>query len=137
MQTIQEIKQEQQNRYDQIGNECGLFWAFSDKQFMENKTPLEEGDKYVSIGAGGYMPKSKVKIWMDGTDQIDAWFKKAIKESKGARRALIAHELANHEAYYTGSITDTLAALPEGYTRKEVWKVWHEEVEKESTFQTK
>jgi hypothetical protein len=130
MKNLQEIKKEKENRYNQISDACGLFWAFSDSQFLENKTPLEEGDKYVSIGAGGYMPKSKVKIWLDGTDEIEKWFKAEIKASKGARRALIAYELANHEAYYTCSISDTLAALPEGYTKKEVWKVYFEESQK-------
>lgn len=129
--TIQEIKKEKQARYNQLVNDCLVFFAFSNEQFTKNKTPLQEGEKYVSIGAGGYMPKGKVQQWIDGTKGIESWYKKAIKETKGARRANIAYELANHEAYYTHSITDTLSALGAGYTAKEVWKVFYEELKKQ------
>jgi len=50
-----------------------------------------------------------------------------IKATKGARRANVAYELRNHEAYYTGDITDTLRALGSGYTRKEVLAVYNVE----------
>jgi hypothetical protein len=94
---------------------------------VQNKTTLKEGEKYVSMGAGGYLPKTEVENYLNGSKAIDNWYKAEIKANKGARRALIAYELANHEAYYTGDIYETLNALPEGYTRKEVQKVYNEE----------
>lgn len=112
---------------DKVLNDCQVFWAFSNKGFEENKTPLEEGDRYISIGAGGYMPKSKQAAFEKGFKEINAWYKKATKENKEARRALIAYELANHEAYYTNCISETMLALGKGFTPKEVWAVFNVE----------
>jgi hypothetical protein len=125
--TIHEIKQEKQDKFSQLITECGVFFAFSEKQFYENKTPLSEGEKYVSMGAGGYIPKGKVEAWKAGLKDIDKWYKVTMKQTKGLRRENIAYELANHEAYYTCDISDTLEALGSEYTAKEVWKVYHEE----------
>lgn len=135
MNTIQEIKKEQQNKYTALFNSCGVFWAFSNEQFHANKTPLSEGDKYVSIGAGGYMPKSNVDAYISGSKEIKKWFTKAVKESKGARRQHIAYELANHECYYTGDWQDAIDALGSEYTAKEVYKVYCEELKKQNETQ--
>lgn len=131
MNTLHEIKAERQKRTDTLLNECLVFFAFSNEQFTANKTPLQDGEKYVSIGAGGYMPKSKADLLSQGFKDIDKWYKAAIKSVKGLRYANIAYELANHEAYYTGEITDTLQALGSGYTAKEVWGVWYKESKKQ------
>lgn len=127
--TIQQIKDERQAKLDALMTTCGVFWAFSDAQFYENKTPLKEGDKYVSMGMGGYMPKSNVDSFKNGMNAINKEYKAEIKANKGARRANIAYELSNHECYYTGDITDALKALGPGYTRAEVKKVYNEERE--------
>ena len=127
MSTIHEIKKEEQAKYDLLFKECLVFFAFSNQQFIESKTPLQEGEKYVSIGAGGYMPKGKLDAFSTGMKVIKKWKKETMKQNKELRRANIAYELANHEAYYTGEISDTLSALGKEYTAKEVWKVYHEE----------
>lgn len=124
---IHDIKTEREAKQTQLFNECGLFWAFSNEQFDKNKTPLKEGEKYVSIGAGGYLPKGKVDTFLNGMETINKWYKAEVKANKGARRANIAYELSNHEAYYTGDISDTLRTLGKEYTRKEVLKVYLEE----------
>ena len=103
--------------------ECRVFWAFSQKQFEENKTSLADGEKYVSIGAGGYLPKSNVDKLIAGMKKIDKEFKKAMKDEK-ARIAHIKYQLNNHEAYYTRDITSTLEALGEDFTREEVLSVF-------------
>ncbi len=103
-----------------------MFFAFSDKQFTESKTPLKEGEKYVHIGAGGYMPKGQVDNYISGIEKIGKWYKEEVKANK-ARRENIAYELHNHEAFYTCSIEDTLRALGEDYTAEEVKKVYNEE----------
>ncbi len=128
--TISEIKLEKEKRFDQLIKSVGMFFAFSTSQFHENKTPLKEGEKYVSIGMGGYMPKGNVEAYIKGNKEIDKWYKETIKANK-ARKANIAYELANHEAYYTGDVEQTLEALGEDYTREEVAKVYNEEKAKQ------
>lgn len=128
---LHEIKKQREDKQTVLFNECGLFWAFSDQQFAENKTPLQEGEKYVSIGMGGYLPKGKVDAFSAGMKEINKWYKKEVADNKDLRRKEIIYELGNHEAWYTHEIEDTLAALGSGYTAKEVWKVFHEEKEKQ------
>jgi len=62
-------------------------------------------------------------------EAINKWYKDATKDAN-ARKANIAYELANHEAYYTYEIEDTLDALGEGYTAAEVWAVFNAEKKK-------
>ena len=128
--TIQDIKKEQENKHTVLFNACGLFWAFSNEQFAANKTPLKEGEKYVHIGAGGYLPKGNLDTFLDGMAEIKKWYKAQVNTNKATRRAQIAYELANYESYYTGDITDALQGLGKDYSAKEVWKVYHEENKK-------
>ncbi len=124
--TLQDLKKEREERYNTLIKESLMFFAFSNEQFAANKTPLQEGEKYVSIGAGGYMPKGKVDFYLNGSKEIREWYKAAIKANK-VRRQEIAYELANHESYYTGDITSAFEALGEGYTLGEVLDVYNEE----------
>ena len=128
--TIYDLKKQQEDKHSELFKACGLFWAFSNEQFAENKTPLKEGEKYVSIGHGGYLPKGNVDMFTDGMAAINKWYKAQVNANKAIRRAQIAYELANYESYYTGDISDALNALGKGYTAKEVWKVYHEENKK-------
>jgi len=132
MKCLQELKNEREAKHTELFNQVGLFWAFSDEQFAKNKTPLQEGEKYVSIGAGGYLPKSKVDAFSTGMKEISAWYKKEVADNKELRRKEIIYELSNHEAWYTHEIEDTMAALGPDYTAKEVWKVFNEEFEKQT-----
>jgi hypothetical protein len=119
-----DIKQEVENRYSELFKDCGVFWAFSREQFEEGKTPLQEGEKYVSIGAGGYMPKHNHEKLSEGMKEIDAWQKEAMKSAK-AEEAIL-YELNNHEAFYTGTIEDAMAVLGDlGYTEDQVKAVYH------------
>ena len=123
MKTIPQIKQEQENKMTELFRLNGVFFAFSNTQFDENKTTLEEGDKYVSIRSGGYAPKSKAAAFWTGMDNLDKWYKAEIKANK-ARKAHILYELNNHEAYYTGCIESTLECLGEDYSEAEVLAVF-------------
>ena len=113
-----------QNQVNDLTTKLGVFWAFSNEQFDKNKTPLKEGEKYVSIGMGGFIAKSNFDALIAGMKIIDDEFKEAMKDEK-ARRAHIAYELNNHEAYYTRSIDETMAALGDDFTREEVMSVFH------------
>lgn len=132
--TISELKQQQTEKHTALFKECKLFFAFSNEQFAENKTPLETGEKYVSIGAGGYLPKSQYAKLQQGMKDIKKWYKANIKEFKDLRRQNIAYELSNYECYCTGDIDPAIEALGAGYTRKEIYKVYSEEREKQKQY---
>jgi hypothetical protein len=120
------LKKEKQTKFDTLLKDCKVFFAFSNEQFETNKTELKEGEKYISIGAGGYMPKSYIQTYLDGSKDIEKWYKKSIKEGK-QQDAEILYELNNHECFYTGSIDDILY-LP--YTREQIMKVYNENYHK-------
>lgn len=94
------IKKQAQEKLTVLFNECGVFFAFSNEQFQENKTPLQDGEKYVSIGAGGYMPKSKVNDYISGSKLINKWEKAEIKKLKDGKELHILSELRNYECSY-------------------------------------
>jgi len=117
-----QVREQEQEKYSQLNKECGLFWAFSNKQFDESKTPLKEGDKYIRIGMGGFLPKSNLDKWLKGMKDIERWTKRAKKNAT----EVILYELNNYECFYTGDITDAMPRLKElGYTLEEVKKVYH------------
>lgn len=124
MKTITEIKKEQENKLSELFKACGVFFAFSNEQFAENKTALKEGDKYASLGSGGYLPKSNVTAYIEGSVHLKKWYKATIKANR-ARKDLILYELNNHEAYYTNDIEDTVSSLGEDYTYQEVLTVFN------------
>ena len=131
MKALSELKAEQQSKVNKLMNDCLVFFAFSDEQFNKSKTPLQEGEKYVSIGAGGYMPKSRVNDFTTGMKDINKWYKAEIKANK-VRKQEILYELCNHEAFYVGDITETLEALGSDYTHDEVMSVYNSEYKKQT-----
>lgn len=120
------IKEQKEAKVSQLITDCSMFFAFSNEQFHKNKTPLQEGEKYVSLGAGAYMPKGKVDTYLNGIKAINKWYKAAVKDNK-LRKENIIYELNNHEAFYTYELEDTLAALGSDYTEQEVRQVFNAE----------
>lgn len=117
-----EVKRQEQKRYDKLMNECNVFWAFSNEQFLQNRTPLKDGERYVDIGAGGFMPNSNFNKFIAGMDKIAKWVKTANKDATET----ILYELNNYECFYTGDITDALPRLKDlGYSPAEIKKVYH------------
>ena len=118
----------------------GAFFAFSDKQFNEQKV---EGIKYVHIGAGLICPKGGSKALMDELDKVHA---AGIAQdlAENGKKGIIHRELGNHEYSITYSIEDTFYAL-EGYgiTREEIqaegkaylkaFYEWEEQQERKAT----
>lgn len=121
MKSYREIEQESALKLSALIKECGVFFAFSKEQFDQNKTPLKDGEKYVSIEGGGYLPKGNVQAFLDGQEAISKWETEAIKQNN-AKDAHIAYELSNYECYYTGDISRALAILP--YTEEDVLRVY-------------
>jgi hypothetical protein len=85
----------------------GTFFAFSQEQFEEKR---KEGVKYVNMGQGMLTEKPYVKELIDGMDKI---YKDSIKQDikENGKEKIILRELHNHEAFYVGSIEDTIHKL--------------------------
>ena len=129
--TIHELKELHQSKVDALIVECNVFFAFSNQQFEEGKklNPVGEGEKYTRIPGGGFLPSAKSMDFKKGIEEIHNWYTEQLKQPE-LRRANIAYELANHEAYYTGEIDQTMDALDESHTEEEVWAVYKEECKK-------
>lgn len=115
---VQELKDKHQKDYSNCMNSFGVFWAFSDQQFAEGKTLLEEGDKYVSIGGGGYMPKSKVDNMLIALKEIDKKHRQNIKRIKGS-----VEEIISSVNNYEGNINDTIREFDGIYTPEYIMRV--------------
>ena len=130
MKNYNELKEERSEKCEELFTKLGVFYAFSIEQFKEGQTknPLLPGEKYTSLGMGGYVRNSNTKKLFEGLDNIDKWFSsenKKLKEDKQAREKAILYELINHEAFYTGYVTDALEVLkPLGYTKKDLVEVY-------------
>jgi hypothetical protein len=123
---MHELKKQREDKMTELFNRCGVFFAFSDKQFEESKTPLSDGDEYIIICSGGYMPKSKTEEYIKGNEEIDQWFNSQTMQSAETIKKHIIYELYNHECFYTGNISDVLCFLP--YKKELILKIYYEEL---------
>lgn len=120
------IKKQASDKYTELQDKCELFWAFSNEQFAEGKAkhPVNPGEKYTSIGAGGYLPNKNVQMFIDGQKAIEKWRKAEIKKAK--TEEVILHELKNYEAFYIGDIEEAAELLMEmGFTLDQIKAVYH------------
>jgi len=125
MKTYTELKSEREEKTGALITDCKMFFAFNAEQFKEGSEKLpEDSGAIVSIGMGGYMPKANVHKFDKGNAALKAWFEAEIKANK-LEEEEIRYELANHEAWYTWDITDTMAVLGDRYTETEVWEVFN------------
>jgi hypothetical protein len=109
METYTEQKKRHQ---DEFGAFDGIFFAFSNEQMKEGieKHGVNENNKIVNIGAGGFVLKSRLQEFKDllkRQDEERAQLRKDEKELIGA----IVYELQNHEYCITGNPDDALTAL--------------------------
>lgn len=109
---LQELKQQQESANSVLFDKCGLFFAFSNEQFAANKTPLKEGEKYVAILGGGYVPKGNLNMLLDGMEANRKEYQKAVK-ANNLRLKQIAYEFGNHECFYTGDWSVVADMFPE------------------------
>jgi|AntDeeMinimDraft_5_1070356.scaffolds.fasta_scaffold07987_3 hypothetical protein len=127
MKQIHELKTEKGEKISLLLKECNVFFAFSDEQFNKNKTPLKDGEKYVRLQGGGFVPKSFINQFLSGCADVEKWYKAEAGSNKKIRIENIKYELSNYECYYTGEIDEAIQALGKGYTRKEVLAVFQKE----------
>ena len=87
--------------------ECGSFFAFSDKQFYEQRNPEL---KYVSMGMGLICPKDNVKKLNEGLKSITIEAVKADVKENGAE-GIIDREYWNHECQISMETDDAMESL--------------------------
>jgi hypothetical protein len=117
------IKKEKKNKIDVLITECKVFFAFSNEQFESNIKKLE-GQKIVSLGAGGFIPKNEYQKFSETLKEINIWFKEQIKQNK-LKNKLILDELINQESfYYSDNETFKSIALNLNCTVKQVLRVY-------------
>ena len=109
---LETIKQELEKANSKLFKECGLFFAFSKEQFEANKTPLKEGEKYVHVIGGGYVPKNNFEMLKAGMEANFKAYNEAVK-SNNLLRKQIAYEFGNHECFYTGDWSVVASMFPE------------------------
>ncbi len=125
-----QLQSEKTKKYTELMNKTGVFFAFGQDQFNEakKKYPLSPNEKYISIGAGGYIRESNYQEWIEGLKLISKWAKEEnakIRANKKEAEKTILYELNNYEAFYTGEIEDAFEVLKlQGYTRQEVKEVY-------------
>lgn len=106
-------------------NNFPMKFAFGDEQvkkmLAEWKLSMNDLDKIVSTGFGGYLLKTDVENYKAMGRRHSEEMKQAIENDKtgdGFIYDMFIYELANHEYGYTGEVEDTLGAL--GMTLEEI-----------------
>ncbi len=129
-----DIKKEKERMTSELFEKCGVFFAFSNEQFNENKTSLKEGEKYVSIGGGGYMPKGNYDTFKEGMKSINQIGKNKVKENNLSETEIL-YELNNHECFYTGDYSDVFDMFKGTYTEEQIRDVYNKHRESSQTFE--
>lgn len=94
-----EVKKEYDQKYHDEFNKTGVFWAFTNAQFDENKTHKDAPDsEYLSIGCGGYIHKSNKEKLDNFNNVIAPQLKKEFIKNIELND-FIDYELANYESY--------------------------------------
>lgn len=116
---------EMSRKHQEEVNNFPMKFAFGDKQFenmmAEWNLTMNDLDKIVSTGYGGYMLKSDVESYKAMGKRHSEELKQAIENDKtgdGFIYDMFIYELANHEYGCTGEVEDTLEAL--GMTLEEI-----------------
>ena len=125
----QELKTELQNKRNELLTASRFFCAFTQEQFEKNKTPLKEGEKYVDIGGGCFMPKFSYETFKVDNSLLDETFFSQIKKFK-LEEDEILYELQNHECFYTGDIDDVIEMFEDRYTRQMIVSVYRKNYDK-------
>jgi len=109
------LTQYMESKQTEAFNKAGAFFAFSDKQFDEQK---KDGVKYTSAGQGLICPSDTLEVLIN---ELDTIYHDSIKQdiAENGLEAIIRRELDNHEASYTGSTEDTERALRDYPINKE------------------
>lgn len=120
---LQDLKKVESDSISKATEDHRVFYAFSNEQFESSKTKLEEGEKYIQLHAGGFIPKFQLVSFIKKLDRIEKDFKNSILEHDLKERHII-YELQNHESFYTMDPSDAISALNNFYSEKEILEVF-------------
>jgi len=87
--TASELKKLKEEMMSELFRKCGVFFAYSTEQFEENKTPLADGEKYISIEGGGFFPSSNKELFLSGMAEI--------KKIKATRQKPVVYDVADFQ----------------------------------------
>lgn len=100
-----------QQKQTELFNELGVFFAFSNAQFDEQK---KEGVEYCTVlKCGDCVPKQNADQFLERLSALHKESRERNLAEMGID-AIIEYELSNHECWYTGDIKPAVEAL-EGY----------------------
>lgn len=102
--SISQIKQESQDKQSELFTLLGVFFAFSNQQFGEQK---KDGVNYTNLGCGMIAPRENVEEIIAGMDAIDKWTGEELRRNVSADKYIL-DALCNYECFYTGDISDAL-----------------------------
>jgi len=95
-------KEKHDKKYHEELEKTGIFWAFTNQQFEENKTHKKAPDNdYIRILPGGFIHKSNKKKFDNFINKIVPELNKEFT-NKIDIKDLIKYELINRECFYTG-----------------------------------
>lgn len=108
METYKQLKERQQ----QESNAFPFGFAFSNEQFddMMKKLPLDEGDKYYSLGAGAFVRGKDIPAMTEMFKRHNAELKELRQHTKELKKAILS-ELYNHEWEYSEDLDSVLDAV--------------------------
>ena len=104
----------------------GTFFAFNKEQYEQGK---KDNTTYINLGQGMLTEKANVKEVINGLNKI---YKDSIKQDikENGKDSIILRELYNHEAFYVGSIEDTIHKLEDyPFTKNDILKVYQKNYE--------
>lgn len=115
MKTFNELKEELNERKNEELNKTGIFYAFSNAQFEENKTHKNAQDnEFINVGFGAFIHKSNKQKLDNYINNIKPQLEKEFT-NKINIDDLIKYELINHECYYTGEWDEIIPIIASYY----------------------
>lgn len=114
--TFSEIKEQYTKEYNENLKKTGVFFAFSNQQFDENKTHKDAPDnEYKAVGLGGYIHKSNISKLENFFNEIEPKLKKKFIKKVNIND-MIDYELINHECWYTGDYMEIVPLIQSYYS---------------------
>ena len=111
MKNFRELKEEFENKKNEEFKKTGIFYAFSNAQWEEQKTHKDAPDnEFVSVGCGAYIHKSNKAKLNNYFENILPQLRKDFID-KINLNDLIDYELINHECWYTGEWFEVVEIL--------------------------